>query len=63
MMEPALKKLDAMAGLPKMLFAFSMPMTSAASDTRRMKGNMMRVSSAVSPPSPHRSPGAMNATS
>ena len=47
MMDPALKKLEAMAGLPKMLFAFSMPMTSAARDTRRMKGNMMRVSSAV----------------
>ena len=47
MIEPRLKKLEAMAGLPKTLFAFSIPMTSAASETRRMNGNMIRVSEAV----------------
>ena len=48
MIEPRLKKLEAMAGTPNTFFAFSMPMTSAASDTSRMNGNMTRVSVTVS---------------
>jgi hypothetical protein len=40
MIEPRLKKLDAMAGTPNTFFAFSIPITSAASDTSRMKGYM-----------------------
>ena len=48
MMEPRLKKLEAIAGMPKTFFAFNIPMTSAASETRRMKGNMIRVSKIVS---------------
>ena len=47
MMEPRLKKLEAIAGTPKTFFAFSIPMASAASETRRMKGNMIRVSRMV----------------
>src|SRR5882757_7143110 len=46
-MEPMLKKLDAMAGMPKTPFAFSIPITKAAIDTSTMNGNMMRVSCAV----------------
>jgi hypothetical protein len=58
-----LKKLDAMAGLPKMLFAFSTPITSAASETSRMKGNMICVSSAVRFALTRSKPGASTATS
>ncbi len=40
--EPRLKKHDASAGMPKMLRALSMPMTSAASETNRMNGYITR---------------------
>ena len=40
--EPRLKKQDDNAGMPKTLRALSMPITSAASDTSRMNGYMMR---------------------
>ena len=42
-----MKKLEAVAGMPKTFFAFSMPITSAASETSRMNGNMIRVSVTV----------------
>src|SRR6266852_3906682 len=58
MIEPRLKKLDAIAGIPKTCFALSIPITSAASDTRRMKGNMMRVSKTVSSAFSMGKPGA-----
>ena len=48
MIEPRLKKLEAIAGMPKTFFAFSIPMTSAASETSRMNGHMIRVSRMVS---------------
>jgi len=47
MMDPILKKLDAIAGTPNTFLAFSIPITNAAIDTSRMKGNMMRVRCAV----------------
>ena len=47
-MEPRLKKLEAMAGAPKMCLALSIPIASAASDTIRMNGYMIRVSLTVS---------------
>ena len=52
-----------MAGRPKMLFAFNTPMTSAASDTSRMKGNMICVSCAVRAALSGANPGASSATS
>ena len=57
MMDPRLKKLEAIAGLPNTLFAFSIPITNAASETSKMNGNMIRVSSAVSAALSDRSPG------
>ena len=48
MIEPRLKKLEAIAGIPKTFFAFSIPITSAATETSRMNGNMIRVSRIVS---------------
>ena len=48
MIEPRLKKLEAIAGTPKTCFALSIPMTSAASETSRMNGHMIRVSKIVS---------------
>ena len=48
MIEPRLKKLDAMAGAPKTFFALSIPMASAASETSRMNGHITRVSKIVS---------------
>ena len=42
--ETMLNTVDAEAGTPKMNLAFSMPITAAASETNRMKGNRMRVS-------------------
>ena len=62
-MEPMLKKLDAIAGMPNTLFAFSMPMTNAAIDTMMMNGNMMRVRSAVSAAFAGLKPGASRPTS
>ena len=47
MMDPILKKLDAIAGTPNTFLAFSIPITKAAIDTSKMKGNMMRVRCAV----------------
>src|ERR1700752_2132040 len=61
--DPRLKKLEAIAGMPNTLRAFNMPMTSAASDTRRMNGYMMRVSVTVSAALPGSKPGASAATS
>ena len=58
MMEPRLKKLEAIAGTPKTCRAFSIPMTSAASDTSKMNGNMIRVSSTVSSAFSTGKPGA-----
>ena len=48
MIEPILKNDEAIAGTPKTLRAFSMPMTCAPSETSRMKGNMICASSTVS---------------
>ena len=48
MIEPRLKKLEAIAGTPKTCFALSIPITSAATDTSRMNGHMIRVSKIVS---------------
>src|SRR4051794_11558806 len=48
MIEPRLKNVDAIAGMPKTFFAFSIPITSAASATRRMNGHITRVSKIVS---------------
>jgi len=62
-MDPMLKKLDAIAGMPKTLLELSIPMTRAASDTRRMNGNMMRVSCTVSAAFSGSKPGAIVATS
>ena len=61
--EPALKKLDAIAGMPKTFLAFNIPMTSAASDTIRMNGNMMRVRVTVRAALAESKPGASKATS
>src|ERR1700722_2436051 len=49
--------------MPKTLLELSMPMIRAASETRRMKGNMMRVSRAVSAAFSGSKPGARAATS
>ncbi len=62
-MDPKLKKLDAMAGLPNTLFALSIPITNAASETSRMNGNMMRVSWAVKAALCGLNPGARTLTS
>ena len=45
--DPMLKKLEAIAGAVKTFFEFSIPMTSAASETRRMNGYMICVSRIV----------------
>ncbi len=54
--DPRLKKLEAIAGTPKTLRAFSIPIASAASDASRMKGYITRVrviaSAAFSPMNP-----------
>jgi hypothetical protein len=63
MIDPRLKKLDAMAGLPNTLLAFSIPITNAASDTIKMNGNMMRVSSTVRSALSASKPGAKVLTS
>ena len=63
MIEPRLKKLEAMAGTPNTLREFSMPMTSAASDTSRMNGYMTRVRVTVSAAFSGSKPGASSATS
>ena len=46
-MEPILKKLEARAGTVKRFVAFSIPITRAASETIRMKGYIILVSSIV----------------
>ena len=58
MIDPRLKKLEAIAGMPKTFFAFNMPMARAASETSRIKGNMMRVSWMVSSALSGAKPGA-----
>src|SRR6184192_4269496 len=58
MMEPRLKKAEAIAGGPNTCRAFSIPITSAASDTIKMKGNMIRVSNTVSSAFSAGKPGA-----
>ena len=62
--EPRLKKAEAAAGTPKMWRVLRMPIATAASATRRMKGNMMRVSPTVSATFPGMAakPGAIAAT-
>src|ERR1700688_1034032 len=62
-MDPILKKLDAIAGIPKTLFAFNIPMTKAAMDTMTMNGNMIRVSCAVRAAFSGPNPGANSPTS
>src|SRR5712671_7796365 len=62
-MDPILKKLDAIAGIPKTLLEFNIPMTKAAMDTMTMNGNMIRVSSAVRAAFSGPNPGANNPTS
>ncbi len=62
-MDPRLKKLEAIAGMPNTLRAFSIPMTSAASDTSRMNGYMTRVRVTVSAALCGSKPGASAATS
>ncbi len=56
MIEPRLKKLEAIAGTPKTFRALSIPIARAAMDTRRMNGYITRVSvmvnAALSPPKP-----------
>ena len=47
MIDPRLKKLEAMAGAPKTCFAFNIPITNAARETSKMNGHMMRVSKIV----------------
>ncbi len=61
--EPRLKKLEAMAGTPNTFFAFNMPITRAASDTRRMNGYITRVSVMVSSAFSPWNPGASHDTS
>src|SRR5207248_840028 len=63
--EPRLKKAEAAAGTPKRWRVLRMPIATAASATRRRKGNMMRVSATVSSTLPGMSakPGAMAVTS
>ena len=61
-MDPKLKKLDAIAGIPNTLWELSIPMTKAASETSRMNGNMMRVSCAVRAALSGSKPGARVAT-
>ena len=63
MIDPILKKLEAMAGLPNTFFEFSIPITSAARDTSKMNGNMMRVSWAVRAALSASKPGARALTS
>ncbi len=63
MIEPRLKKLEAIAGTPKTLRELSIPMTRAASETSRMKGYMTRVSVTVSSALGASNPGASAATS
>jgi len=58
MIEPRLKKLEAIAGMPKTCFAFNIPIASAASETSRMNGNMIRVSRMVSSALSMGKPGA-----
>src|SRR2546423_13208186 len=48
MIEPRLKKLDAIAGMPKTFLALSIPIASAATETSKMKGHMIRVNKIVS---------------
>src|SRR6266404_342282 len=62
-MDPILKKLEAIAGIPKTLFEFNIPMTKAAMDTMTMKGNMIRVSCAVRAAFSGPNPGANRPTS
>ncbi len=63
MMEPRLKKLDAIAGTPKIRRAFSIPIVSAASETSRMNGYMIRSSTVVKATSSGENPGACSFTS
>ena len=57
------EKLEAIAGIPNTLRAFSIPMTSAASDTSTMNGHMTRVRITVSAALAGSKPGASSATS
>ena len=63
MIDPRLKKLDDIAGTPKIRRAFSMPMVNAASETSRMNGYMIRSSTVVKATSSAENPGACSRTS
>ena len=56
--EPMLKKLEAIAGAAKTFREFSIPITNAASETSRMKGYMICVSTIVAAASCGAKPGA-----
>ena len=58
MIEPRLKKLEAIAGTPKTFFRVQHSHDSAASETSRMNGNMIRVSRIVSAAFSGGKPGA-----
>ena len=60
--DPKLKKLDAIAGMPKTCLALSIPITRAASDTKRMNGYMMRASITVRRAFSASKPGANKST-
>ena len=62
-MDPMLKKLEASAGAVKIWREFKIPITSAASETKRMKGYMIRVSRIVKAASRGSNPGARRLTS
>ena len=61
--EPMLKKLEAKAGAVKTWREFKIPITSAASDTIKMNGYMIRVSRMVKAASCGSNPGARKFTS
>src|ERR1700689_886258 len=63
MIEPKLKKLEAIAGMPNTPREFNIPITKAASDTSRMNGYMIRVRVTVSAALSGSNPGASTATS
>src|SRR5580658_8723269 len=63
MIEPKLKKREAIAGMPNTPREFNIPITKAASDTSRMNGYMIRVRVTVSAALSGSNPGASTATS
>jgi hypothetical protein len=61
--DPRLKKLEAIAGMPNTFRALSIPIARAATDTRRMNGYITRVSVMVSAAFSPTNPGASAPTS